>query len=221
MAALLREFAVACHVADPERFLGLCDRFFELLVAANGQMNLTRITSRAEFDVKHVIDSLAAAVTFTEFAEKPLRVADIGCGAGFPSVVLAAAFPKLQLTAIDSTHKKIDFVAATARELGLENLRPVAGRAVELARLPEYAGAFDVVTARAVATAEKISREGRRMLAPGGRFILYKTPGQLDELAALAGDRAVRWRATPEFQLPEGAGSRLFFVGTRSGGKDV
>ena len=216
MAALLKDFAVSCRVADPERFLRLCDRFFALLTAANERMNLTRITSRAEFDVKHVIDSLAAARTFPEFAEKPLRVADIGCGAGFPSVVLAAAFPQLRITAIDSTHKKIDFVASAARELGLDNLRPVAGRAVELARKSEYAGAFDVLTARAVATAEKLRGEGRRMLAPGGRFILYKTPGQLDELENLAGDRTMRWRATPAFQLPEGAGSRLFFVGTRS-----
>ena len=221
MESLLKDFAVSCRVADPERFLRLCDRFFELLTAANGQMNLTRIVSRAEFDVKHVIDSLAAARSFPEFAERPLRVADVGCGAGFPSVVLAAAFPQLRVTAIDSTHKKIDFVAAAARELGLANLRPVAGRAVELARTGEYAGAFDVVTARAVATAEKLCREARRMLAPGGRFILYKTPGQLDELEALAGDRTTRWRATPPFELPDGAGARLFLVGTRSGGKDV
>lgn len=221
MAALLKDFAVSCHVADPERFLRLCDRFFELLTAANGQMNLTRITSRAEFDVKHVIDSLAVALSFPEFAEKPLRVADIGCGAGFPSVVLAAAFPQLRITAIDSTHKKIDFVASAVRELGLDNLRPVAGRAVELGRTKEYAGAFDVLTARAVATAEKLRGEGRRMLAPGGRFILYKTPGQLDELEALATDRSMCWHATPAFELPGGAGNRLFLVGARSGGKDV
>ena len=212
----LSAFAAECRVADPERFTRLCGRFFELLTAANADFNLTRITSREDFEIKHVADSLAVARSFPELAEKPLRIADVGCGAGFPSVVLAAAFPKLAVTAIDSTHKKIDFVAAAAKELDLANLRPVAGRAVELSRLPEFAGRFDVVTARAVATAEKLCREGRRMLAPGGRFILYKTPGQAGELAALASDRSLRWQATPEFALPGEAGRRLFLVGTRS-----
>ena len=164
---LLSAFAAECRVADPERFTHLCGRFFELLMAANADFNLTRITSREDFEIKHVADSLAVARAFPEFAEKPLRIADVGCGAGFPSVVLAAAIPTLAVAAIDSTHKKIDFVAAAAKELGLDNLRPVAGRAVELARLPEFSGAFDVVTARAVATAEKLCREGRRMLVPG------------------------------------------------------
>ena len=105
---------------------------------------------------------------------------------------------------------------AAARELGLDNLRPVAGRAVELARRPEFAGKFDIVTARAVATAEKLCSEGRKMLAPGGRFILYKTPGQADELAELGPDRGMSWKKTPVFDLPGGAGRRLFLTGTRS-----
>ena len=54
------------------------------------------------------------------------------------------------------------------------------------------------------------------MLDTGGRFIFYKTPGQADELEALAHERGIRWEATPEFALPGGAGTRLFLVGTRS-----
>jgi 16S rRNA (guanine527-N7)-methyltransferase len=213
---LLKDFAVGCGVADAERFVRLCGRFFELLISANARFNLTRITSREDFEVKHVADSLAIVRCFSELAHGAWRIADIGCGAGFPSVVLAAAFPGLQIAAIDSTHKKIDFVAEAARELDLENLHPVAGRAVELARLPEFSGRFDVVTARAVATADKICREGRKMLVPGGRFILYKTPGQTDELSAAGADRSVRWESTSEFSLPGDAGKRLFLVGTRS-----
>lgn len=211
----LSAFAAECRVADPERFARLCGVFFELLTAANARMNLTRITTREEFAVKHVADSLAVVRCFPELSERALRIADIGCGAGFPSVILAAAYPELAVTAIDSTQKKIAFVSEAARALELGNLRPVAGRAVELARKPEFAGKFDVVTARAVAPAEKLCREGRGMLAPRGRFILYKTPGQADELEALRGDRGLRWRATAEFELPDGAGTRLFLVGEK------
>ena len=215
MAIVLSDAAGGYGVSDPERFARLCGRFFELLTAANARMNLTRITSREEFEIKHVIDSLAAVRCFPELAASPLKIADIGCGAGFPSVILAAAFPQMRVTAIDSTHKKIAFVTETARELGLKNLFPVAGRAVELARQSPFSGAFDVVTARAVATADKICREGRGMLGPGGRFILYKTPGQADELRILRGDRGMKWSATPEFELPGGAGTRLFLVGEK------
>ena len=110
----LSAFAAECRVADPERFTRLCGRFFELLTAANADFNLMRITSREDFEVKHVADSLAVARCFPELAEKSWRIADIGCGAGFPSVVLAAAFPHLDVRAIDSTHKKVDFVTAAA-----------------------------------------------------------------------------------------------------------
>jgi len=216
MALLLKDYASACRVADPERFAALCDRFFALLTEANARMNLTRITSRGDFEVKHVADSLSIVRVCPEMAERKWRVADIGCGAGFPSVILAAAFPDLEVSAIDSTRKKIAFVAEAARELGLGNLRAVAGRAVELARTTEFSGCFDLVTARAVATADKLVRECRRMPAPGGRFIFYKTPGQLAELDVLKKDREFEWQASPVFELPDQAGARLFITGRRN-----
>ena len=216
MAFVLSEYAASCRVADPEGFVTRCGRFFELLTAANSRMNLTRITSRSDFELKHVADSLSMLRCFPALAERKVRLADVGCGAGFPSVVLAAAFPEWSVTAIDSTHKKIAFVDEAARELGLTNLRPVAGRAVELARREDFAECFDVVTARAVATAEKLFRECRRMVVPGGRFIFYKTPGQAEELAALKHERGFVWRGLPESKLPEDAGTRLFLTGVRS-----
>ena len=216
MAFSVIEYASSCGVEDPERFGKLCERFFELVTTANARINLTRITSRAEFDLKHVADSLSLLRAFPELAKKKLRLADVGCGAGFPSVILAAACPRWSVTAIDSTQKKIAFVAEAANELELDNLLPTAGRAVELAHKLEFRERFDVVTARAVATAEKLFRECRRMVAPGGRFILYKTPGQMEELDALASERGFVWRALPPFELPENAGTRLFLTGIRS-----
>ena len=215
MAFVLSEYAALCRVPDPERFSALCDGFFELLVAANARMNLTRISARADFEIKHVADSLSLLRFFPELAERKIELADVGCGAGFPSMILAAAFPEWQVTAIDSTQKKIAFVAEAARQLGLANLVPVAGRAVELSRKDEFAERFDVVTARAVATAEKLFRECRRMVTANGRFIFYKTPGQAEELAALEKEPGFVWRQLPAFELPEGAGTRLFLTGMR------
>ena len=216
MVFSLSAFARECGVADPERFAASCDRLFELLCEVNAHTNLTRITTKSEFEIKHVADSLAIVKILPEIAGKPWRVADVGCGAGFPSLVLAAAFPQLEVTAIDSTHKKVAFVAESVRRLGLANLTPVAGRAVELSRRPEYHERFDLVTARAVAAVAKLFPECRRMIAPHGRMVFYKTPQQAAELAEMTGCRGFDWRVSPEFELPENSGARLFIVGGRA-----
>ena len=207
-------FARKCQVADEEKFLRNCAKLHALLVEANKVHNLTRIVEQADFEVKHIIDSLTIALEFPEIAKKELRIADIGCGAGFPSLVLAMGFPQLKITAIDSIGKKVSFVKLAAQELGLENLAPVWGRSIELNRLAEYKSAFDVVTARAVATASKISSESSNFLVSDGRYILYKTPQQLDEERAnLAADKKFHWEFTQPRTYPHG--ERLFFVGRR------
>ena len=216
MGFALTGFARDCRVADPERFAGWCGELFALLSEVNAHTNLTRIATEPEFEIKHVADSLAIVKILPEIAERPWRVADVGCGAGFPSLVLAAAFPQLEVTAIDSTHKKVAFVAEAAQKLGLSNVTAVAGRAVELARKPEFQERFDLVTARAVAAVGKLFPECRRMIAPHGRMVFYKTPQQAAELDAMTGCRGFGWRVSPEFELPENSGARLFIVGERA-----
>ena len=88
----LAEYASCCGVPDPEGFAEKCRRLRELLVEANEKVNLTRITDEQDFAVKHAADSLALAACFPEFTEREARIADLGCGAGFPSLILAAAF---------------------------------------------------------------------------------------------------------------------------------
>lgn len=212
----LADFAAGCGVPDAADFLRRMQEFHRLLCAENAIHNLTRIVSPEEFAIKHVADSLALVRSFPDLAAAAPEVADIGCGAGFPSIVLAAAFPDWRITAIDSTGKKAGFVARAAAELGLLRLTAVQGRAVELNRRREFQYRFDLVTARAVAAAGRLWRECSRFpRRPGGRFIFYKTPGQAaEELAGLAAQTpGWHWSATPEFELPEGAGRRLFVVG--------
>ena len=134
MAFNLKEFAIGCGLHDPEGFVAGVDKLYELVIETNKTMNLTRIVEPEEFRIKHVADSLAIAREFPEFASEYLKVADIGCGAGFPSLVLAMAFPNLKVTPIDSTGKKAAFVDHTAQALGLRNVNVVNGRSCELNR---------------------------------------------------------------------------------------
>lgn len=214
MAFDLASYAAECGVPEPERFVERCGVFRDYLLETNRTLNLTRITGVEEFAVKHVADSLSIARYFPEFREARLRVADIGCGAGFPSLVLALAFPNLLLTPIDSTGKKAAFVERAAQLLELRNVRVVTGRSCELNRKGEFKSRFDVVTARAVAPAPVIWKDAGNFTNRNGRFILYKTPEQAAEdlpaLERLCAGRTIRWQVTEQFELPEHFGTRLF-----------
>ncbi len=209
MSFNLAAFAAECHVADPAGFAERCGTLRVFLEETNGKINLTRIAGEEDFAVKHVADSLSIARFFPEIAEKTLEIADIGCGAGFPSLVLAMAYPRLRVTAIDSTGKKAAFVGEAAKLLHLKNLKPIHGRANELNRKAEFAKKFDIVTARAVAPAETILRDCRNFPARGGRFILYQSPERAETDSGSL-KLPVRCRITPAFDLPCNAGRRCF-----------
>lgn len=210
----LKNFAADHLAADPESFLEKCIVLHKFLTEYNTRVNLTRLTTPEDFCYKHVADSLSITRCFPEIAEKPFIIADIGCGAGFPSLILALAFPQLQITAIDSIGKKITFVRQAAELLGLSNLTAVCGRSTELNCKKEFQNKFDIVTARAVAPSPKICREASRFLRRNGRYIFYKTPTQAaEEAPLLANMKNMRWENTPVFELPGNAGERLFTTG--------
>ncbi|MCF6176531.1 MAG: 16S rRNA (guanine(527)-N(7))-methyltransferase RsmG [Victivallaceae bacterium] len=210
----LKQLAVNCGVNAPERFVETCDKLESLLSETNSHTNLTRICGHDDFLNKHVADSLLIAKYFPALTHEKTAIADIGCGAGFPSLILAAAYPNLQITAIDSNQKKCAFVTTAAEKLALHNLRVVAGRARELNRQPQWQGKFAIITARAVAEAATIFRETKNMLANDGKFIFYKTPqqviGDLPQLEKFSKKYNFTWKTTEIYTLPGGDGQRQF-----------
>lgn len=213
----LSDYAAKCGVVSPENFAKKCAVLREYLIEVNQTTNLTRITEENDFNIKHVADSLGLALCFPELTKESLRIADLGCGAGFPSLILALAFPHWHITSIDSTGKKINFVRSAAEKLGLSNLTAVHGRVNELNRKAEFQFKFDIVTARAVATAPSLARDASNFPAKNGSFILYKTPGQAEEdMPVLLKDfKNFKWQTTDTYQLPGDAGTRLFVIGKR------
>ena len=210
-------FIQSCGIKDPDVFVSKCAELHKFLVEYNTHVNLTRLTSVDDFYFKHAADSLSIAVSFPEITSENLSIADIGCGAGFPSLILATAYPNLKITAIDSIGKKIKFVSEAAKMLQLSNLTAIHGRSVELNCRKEFQRGFDIVTARAVAPSPKICKEASNFPRSDGRFIFYKTPTQAAEEEPLLADmKQFLWYNTPVFTLPKNAGERLFTVGTRS-----
>ena len=153
--------------------------FTEIMLRENELMNLTAITDESEIICKHYADSLLACDLFPENA----RVADIGCGAGFPTFPLAIARPDLKIVAIDSTSKRIDYVNRTAAALGLNNVSGVCMRAEEGAKRREFRENFDVACARAVAKIRVLTELCVPYLKVNGAFISMKAKGAKEELA--------------------------------------
>lgn len=144
-----------------------------LVLEANRQFNLTRITDVADAAVKHYADSLTLLNVPWVDPSAEHRILDVGTGAGFPAVPLAIACPNWQITAIDSRTKKAQFVAEAARDLDLGNLSAKTARAgtMSIAAAERY----EVVLLRAVSKIGDGLKEIRRLVAPGGLVIFYKT----------------------------------------------
>ncbi len=197
------------HVAEErfDAFLQACSTFQEILYETNKTMNLTRIPPE-EFWSKHIADSVSIA----PYLNGKFNLCDVGCGAGFPSLPLAAAFPELQVTAVDSTRKKIDFVNRAAEAMELENLEALHARANELAAAEDYHHHFDIVTARAVADSMKLVREVSGLLRKDAFLHVYRTPDQRDREKPELQKLALRFRCTDTFELPDNAGTRLFMI---------
>lgn len=157
-----------------EKMYALCEE----MLRVNSFMNLTAITEPEDIILKHLADSLTVA----KFIPEGARVSDIGCGAGFPSLPLAIARPDIKITAVDSTAKRIDYVNATARLLGLDNLTAVSMRAEDGARMPEYREKFDICTARAVANLPILVELCLGYVRVGGSFVAMKAKSADEEL---------------------------------------
>lgn len=153
-------------------------RFTEHLLEVNAHTNLTAIRDLSGIVDKHYVDSLLAA----EFIPEGARVLDLGCGPGFPSIPLAIIRSDLEITALDSTSKKIDFVQKSTEILQLSNLNAVSGRA-EDSKLRKKLGKFDVVVSRAVARLNILCELCLPYLKVGGALIALKGAKFEEELA--------------------------------------
>jgi 16S rRNA (guanine527-N7)-methyltransferase len=132
----------------------------------------------------HLADSLVA-LELPEVAEAS-TIADIGAGAGFPGLALAAARPLATIHAIESVGRKVDFIRAAALAAGLHNVHAHHARAEDL---PAGRESVDVVTARALGPLVVLAEYAAPMLAPGGVLVAWKgrrDPAAEDQAAAAA-----------------------------------
>ncbi|MBS4201409.1 16S rRNA (guanine(527)-N(7))-methyltransferase RsmG [Bacillus sp. FJAT-49732] len=168
--------------------LSMFERYYELLVEWNEKMNLTAITDKQEVYLKHFFDSVSAAF-FIDFT-KPVKVCDVGAGAGFPSIPIKICFPEINLSIVDSLNKRITFLEHLSSELGLENTHFHHDRAETFAQNPKFREQYDIVTARAVARMSVLSELCLPLVKEGGQFVAMKAANAEEELKAA--NRAIK-----------------------------
>lgn len=151
------------------------DRYKDLLIEYNKKFNLTAIKTEEEIYLKHFYDSLTLVKAIN--LEDKLSILDIGTGAGFPGLVLKIFYPNLEVTLLDSNHKKILFLETVIKELNLKNITCINSRAENLSS--EYREYFDVATSRAVSELRILCELSIPYLKVGGKLIAMK--GNKDE----------------------------------------
>ncbi len=155
------------------------DAFAALLAGESARQNLV---SRASLDTlwrRHIADS-AQLLLFVPDATATWI--DLGTGAGFPGLIVAALHPG-QVTLVEERRLRIDFLARAAETLGIgDRTRVAAGKAERL-----DLGRFDVISARAFAPLPRLLEIGTAFSTAKTRWILPKGRNAQTELdAALA-----------------------------------
>ena len=158
--------------------------YLALLQKWNQVYNLTAVRDPQAMLSHHLLDCLAvvaplhlqlAALAMTA----PIRLLDVGSGAGLPGLVLAICLPQLQVDCVDTVAKKASFIQQAALSLGLANLRGLH------ARVESLTAAYQVVSARAFSSLPDLVAGSDKALLPGGLWMAMKGKTPDEEIQAL------------------------------------
>lgn len=183
------------------------DAFARILVDYNQKVNLTAITDPEGIEDKHFLDSLL----FASQPEVAGKMVDVGAGAGFPGIVTKIYKPELELTLMEPTGKRVEFLKFACAQLGLAGVEFAKERAEEAAR-KTWRERYDLASARAVAALPALCEYCLPLVKVGGRMIAMKGPDGEAELAAAKGAIARLGGKAAEvrhFTLPDGSARTL------------
>lgn len=164
--------------------------YLEELKKWNKTYNLTSIKDEGEIIIKHFIDSLFYIYFIPE---KPLKIADVGSGAGFPGIAIAIIREYMKISLIETSWKKCAFLKNIKKKLDLDNIEIIQSKAEEVNQK------FDIVTIRALWRIKDIIKNCYHLLKEGGYFIVSKSIKLESELKQLDDQMKIELK---EFILP-------------------
>lgn len=155
--------------------------------------NLTAVRDPAEMLTHHLLDSLTVikplrqqlAASASIPSGQPVRLLDVGSGAGLPGIVIAICCPDIQVDCVDTVAKKIAFIRQVAATLRLPNLQGLHARVESLVQT------YDVVSSRAFASLVDFTQWSKAALGEQGVWLAMKGKDPAEELAVLPADVSV------------------------------
>lgn len=187
-AQQLQQGAAELQLALSEHQIGQLLDYLALLAKWNAVYNLTAVRDPQQMLTQHVLDCLAVLPAFSHAVD----VLDVGAGGGLPGMVLAiwgaARNPPLQVSMIDTVHKKTAFLTQAKSQLGLANVTVHTGRVEAL----QVAQKFDVITSRAFAELKDFITWSQHLLAEDGCYIAMKGVAPPEEIGRLPAGWRVR-----------------------------
>ncbi len=157
-------------------------RYAAELAEWNQRINLTALDQPEEIEVKHFLDSLSAWLALR--ATPTGRVIDVGAGAGLPGLPLKILHPALDLTLVEATGKKADFLTHMVQVLRLEGVSVLAMRAEEVGQDPAHREQYDWAVARALAPMPVLAEYLLPLLRVGGTALAMKARDVRAEMEA-------------------------------------
>jgi 16S rRNA (guanine527-N7)-methyltransferase len=169
----LPEAPAAARAVFGDRF-GLAVRYAELLADAGVRRGLIGPREVPRLWERHVLN----CAVLGELLPQDASLCDVGSGAGLPGIPVALARPDVRITLLEPLLRRTTFLEEVVKELGLENVTVLRGRAEEMVGKL----AVDVVTARAVAPLDRLAGWGLPLLRPFGEMLALKGDSAAQEL---------------------------------------
>ncbi len=191
---------------------------FELLLAHRDRANLTALIDPAEIAVKHFLDSLACLLLYDIAPGE--RIVDVGSGAGFPGLVLAAARPLASYALIEANHKRAAFLREAASALYFPQVTVFPERAEDIGHQKEHRGTYDLVLSRAVAPLRTLLEYCLPLAKPGAHFLAQKGPDaplEIQESAQALETLGGRVTSLHSLTLPQAMGERILVLVEKTG----
>jgi 16S rRNA (guanine527-N7)-methyltransferase len=175
LAAGARTFDLDLTPAQLDQFA----RYADLLIDWNLRFNLTSIVDPREIVIKHFLDSLSV---LRSIPPGPIKLIDVGAGAGLPGLPLKIVRPEISLTLLEATRKKCDFLQAVIDDLHLSDVQVLNARAEEAGRVEEHREQYDIAIARGVAAMPTLLEYLLPFVQVGGLTIAQKSKEVLNDV---------------------------------------
>ncbi|MBR1584873.1 MAG: 16S rRNA (guanine(527)-N(7))-methyltransferase RsmG [Clostridia bacterium] len=177
----VRDCLLRAGVPVEESRFALLETYRDMLLDWNTRMDLTSVPA-PDVAARHFLDSLLP-LRDTAFFVPGARVIDVGTGAGFPGLALAAARPDLRVTLLEAQGKRCQFLNAVKEALKLDHVRVIQERAEVLGQHPEHREQYDLAVARAVAALNVLGEYLLPFVGVGGYALCWKGPAAAEEMA--------------------------------------